>query len=239
MIEIFNLSVVSARILGMFLGLPLGDALPGMPRLFVSILFAFALGSSARVSECSSWLVLIPEFFAGIIIAAPIRFLTESAEMFGELLDTSRGQNIGSIVDPLNQQQSSDMATFSRLVVLNLSIHLGLFDRAIRAVWDSYEVLPAGALFSPNIDLLSLAIGSVSVVGIALRFSVVWLVAYLMTDIASALLAKVSHGLNFTSLAAILKMVLTFMLLVNLTSSPGEVSRIIEAQLSKLLLSGS
>jgi flagellar biosynthetic protein FliR len=239
MIELFNLSVISARIFGLFVGLPLGDALQAVPRLFISILFAFALGTSAKVSECSSLLVLIPEFVAGLIIAAPVRFLTESAEMFGELLDTARGQTIGSIVDPLNQQQSSDMATFSRLVVLNVAIQLGLFDRAICAVLESYEVLPAGTLFSSDIDLFSLAIGSVSVVAIALRFSAVWLVAYLITDITSALLAKVSHGLNFTSLATVLKMALTFILLLNLTSSPGEVFRIIELQLSKLSLSGS
>jgi len=239
MIEFLNISATSARIFGLFVGLPLGDALQTLPRLFISVLLALALGDSCKVSEYSSLLFLIPEFITGLIIAAPVRFLTESAEMFGELLDTARGQTIGSIVDPLNQQQSSDMAAFSRLVVLILSIQLGLLDRAVIAAAESYKVLQAGALFSSKMDLMSVALSGVSVVGIALRFSAVWLVAYLLTDIASALLAKVSHGLNFTTTATLLKMVFTFLLLLNLLSDPVEVIRIIQAQISKLLLSGA
>jgi flagellar biosynthesis protein FliR len=239
MIEFLNISAASARIFGLFVGLPLGDALQTLPRLFISVLLALALGDSCKVSEYSSLLFLIPEFITGLIIAAPVRFLTESAEMFGELLDTARGQTIGSIIDPLNQQQSSDMAAFSRLVVITLSIQLGLFDRAMASVAESYHVLPAGGLFSSRVDLFSFVAGGVSVVGIAIRFSAVWLVAYLITDIISALLAKVSHGMNFTTTATLVKMVITFLLLLNLVSDPAELIKIIDAQISKLSFSGA
>ena len=63
----------------------------------------------------------------------------------------------------------------------------------------------------------------ITIVGVALSFSSVWLVAYLVTDMAAGVLSKVVQGVSFTSTATLVKMVLTFILLFNLWMNPKEI----------------
>jgi flagellar biosynthesis protein FliR len=237
-LSLIAISSVAARIFGVLVLLPFGDALNTVPRLFIAFLLAIALGPID--TEVLQWSAIsfVSDFIIGLLIASPIRILTESAEMFGELIDTARGQTIGSIVDPLNGQQSSDMAAFSRLAVVNLAVYLGALDRGVTAVAESYKLLPSGSLLASRLSLIELAVNGASMVGVALRFSSVWMVAYLITDIATALLAKVSSGQNFTSGGTVLKMTLTFVLLLNLLENPTELLVIIEGQIQKMLWRG-
>ncbi len=222
-VDVLGVAGITARTFGMLISLPTGDGLQSLPRLFIAICFALALAPVVTMDSGASLIRLGPEFLIGVLIAAPARFLAEAAEMFGELIDTARGQTIGSVVDPLNGQQGSDMATIMRLAMVVVAIHLGAFDSCVEALKASYDVLPLGG--SPlYYDALSTIIRrGVAIVGLSLSFSSVWLVAYLLIDIATGIMAKVSHGLQFTSSAVILKTILTFILFINLLGNPSEI----------------
>jgi flagellar biosynthesis protein FliR len=237
-LSLISITSVAARIFGVLVLLPFGDALNTVPRLFIAFLLAVALGPIETDALQWSAISFVSDFIIGLLIASPILILTESAEMFGELIDTARGQTIGSIIDPLNGQQSSDMATFSRLVVVNLAVYLGALDRGVTAVAESYKLLPGDNLFASRLSLIELAVNGASMVGVALRFSAAWMVAYLITDIATALLAKVSSGQNFTSSGTVVKMALTFILLLSLLENPTELIKITESQIQKMLWRG-
>ncbi len=221
-LDVLGVAGITARTFGMLISLPTGDGLQTLPRLFIAVCLACALAPVVPIDSSFSVFRLGPEFLIGLLIAAPLRFLAEAAEMFGELIDTARGQTIGSVVDPLNGQQGSDMATIMRLAMVVLAIHLGAFDRCVEALKASYDALPLGGALLYNDVLTSVLRQGVAIVGVALSFSSVWLVAYLVTDIATGIMAKVSQGLQFTSTATVVKMIITFILFMNLLGNPRE-----------------
>ncbi len=238
--EALSIAGITARALGLLLILPIGEGLQVIPKLFIAVCFAFALAPGVTAPEEMSLIRLAPEFLVGVIIAAPTRFIAESGELFGELIDTARGQTLGSVVDPLNGQQSSDMATIIRIAMVVLAITLGALDRCVEALALSYSALPLGGALLFENALLSILHQGVAVVGIALGFSSVWLVAYLVIDIATGVMAKVTQGVQFTSTATILKMLITFILFLNLLGSPREISTLVgrHTQVPKWLTEG-
>jgi flagellar biosynthesis protein FliR len=126
------------------------------------------------------------------------------------------------------------MATIIRLAMLVLAINIGAFDRAIEALVASYQMVPVGGV-ALNIlkdgyhgALEVLLKQAISIATISLSFSASWLAAYLVIDIAMGLLAKVVQGVQFTSTATVLKMVITCVLFINLAANPRELIDLID-----------
>ncbi len=234
-VDIFAIAGITARTFGLLISLPTGDALQTLPRLFIAVCFAAALAPGVAMPDEFSWYRLIPEFLIGLLIAAPIRILAESGEMFGEIIDTARGQTIGSVMDPLNGQQVSDMATLTKLAVTILAIQLGGFDLCVAALKRSYDAFPLGGLEVGNDYLTTILRSGLEIVGAALAFSSVWLLAYLVTDLTAALFTKVSQGLCFSTTANVVKMVLTFLLLLNVLLQPKDVTHFVQRELNPSL----
>ncbi len=222
-IDVLGIAGITARTFGMLISLPTGDGLQMLPRLLVAVCFACALAPAIPVNSEFSLVRLGPEFLIGVLLAAPLRFLAEAGEMFGELIDTARGQTIGSVVDPLNGQQASDMASITRLAIVVLAIHLGAIDGSLEALRVSYVALPLGGPLLYESSLTAILRQGVATVGVAVSCCSVWLVAYLVIDIAAGITAKVTQGLQFTSAASIVKMFVTFALFMNLLANPREV----------------
>jgi flagellar biosynthesis protein FliR len=217
---------VSARIFGVLVCLPFGDALQSLPRLFLAVCFGVALSSHIELSATPAWHTPLTEFLVGLLLATPIRMFAEAAEMLGELLDTARGQTIGSVVDPLNGQQVSDMASLLRIGATVLVIQVGGFERMLEAVRSSYSYLPLVPPVIPEDFLHSIVTSGLRVVIDGCSLSSVWLLVYLLSDIAAALLSKMMHGVSFVSTASLVKLVMTLVLLVNLLMHPSQVSKI-------------
>jgi flagellar biosynthesis protein FliR len=93
----------------------------------------------------------------------------------------------------------------------------------VEALKASYDAVPLGVALLYDDLLSSVLRQGVAIVSVALSFSSVWLVAYLVTDIAAGIMAKVSQGLQFTSTATVIKMVITFTLFMNLLGNPQEI----------------
>lgn len=148
--------------------------------------------------------------------------------MFGELLDTARGQTIGSVVDPLNGQQNSDMASIARLGVVALALHMGALELMMETLKRSYILFPLGGELLAEDLLLDTVRRGFALIGVAIGFSTIWLVAYLMIDLVCAMFSKMVQGMYFTSTAGVAKLVITMFLLTNLLAEPHELREIID-----------
>ena len=226
-IDLASLLAITARGFGMLISLPTGEALGTLPRLFIAICFSAALTPTTYTSLEFSWYIIVAEFVFGLILAAPVRFIADGAEMFGEVVDTARGQTIGSVIDPLNGQQVSDMATIMRLSAVVLAIQFGGLEQMILALRQSQPNLLFGAIDLNSEVVVGLFRKGLSISGTMLALASVWLVAYLIIDIVCAACARVSQGLQFTSLSTLLKMIATFVLLLNIANQPGELYTLI------------
>lgn len=212
--------VVSARLFGVLIALPISEALHSIPKLLIALCFGLALAPHVFLTTDISWYALPSECLIGFLLATPVRILAESFEMVGEWLDTARGQTIASVMDPLHGQQGSDMATIFRFASVALVTYIGGFEQIVATVQTSYSFAPLHAPFDTHELLPTLTRGGLSLLAAVCSLTSVWLLVYLLTDIFAALLAKVSHGLCFSSLSTIIKMLCTCALLANLVAHP-------------------
>jgi len=227
-LEGLAIASVSARVFGALLALPFGEALHILPRLCIALCLGLAIAPDVAIARPVAWYWLAIELFIGFILVSPIRILSEAFEMLGEWIDTARGQTISSVMDPLNGQQSSDLATLFRLGATTLVIALGGLERVVEALYASYLVFKVG---TPPIadDLLSiLSHSGLQLLSATSSLCCVWLLAYLLTDLYAAIFAKNAHGLSFTTTSTFLKMFFTFVLLLNLVNDPHQIRHLIE-----------
>lgn len=212
--------VLAARVFGVLVSLPIGDGLQTLPRLFISLCFGAALAGNIETSIELQWYRLPLEFLIGVVLALPVRILADSLEMFGEILDTARGQMVSSINDPLNGARVSDMASLFRIAGMIVAIHVGAIEQVLISVRNSYGHTPSLPWGLEHDCLLSITAICSAIVSASLSLSSVWLLAYLIVDLSSALLARTMHGLQFTSVGTVLKLTLTFILIGNAIAHP-------------------
>lgn len=215
--EIESIAPVAARVFGALVGLPIGDGLQLLPRLCLSVLCGVVIAPGVPHLYASSLLMLPADFGIGYMLAVPSRCMGEVAAMFGEILDTGRGQTLAAIVDPLNGQQVSDLTTVTRLGVIALVISLGGIEAALTAVRISFEGPPTSGLLLESQALMGILQTSIALAGSALHLASIWLLAFLLVDIGCACMAKVAHGLSFSNTAAVAKLIAACFLLLEVT----------------------
>lgn len=223
-------SLLFARSLGVTAILPLGDSLVLFPRLLLTVGLSAALYPVVEglALEPTAPLSLIAEFVVGVMVGAPVRIAVESAEMFGELIDTARGQTIGSIQDPLGGQVASDLAAISRTLTLIALTHFGALEAVAQGVALSYKPFPCGGVVARSLERGPLEVFwfLISIVAGSLNLAALWIVIFIAVDLTCVVASRVSQGLSFSSTAALTKMAVTFFLLLLLVQevqgAPGE-----------------
>jgi flagellar biosynthesis protein FliR len=226
------LCAVSARCFGLLLSLPVGDSIQALPRLLLAVglgwcLMPIAAPSAAAIAPVScAW-----EFVLGLLIGAPLRFVSDAAEMFGELIDSARGQTISAVVDPLNGQTPSDLAAVCRTAAIGLALSLGALDVLVRSLAQSFALFPAGCGLAGVEGADALARWGLAVVGVSLRLSAIFFGAFVMVDLVAGIAARLLKGVQFVTASGIAKAALTFFLLAVLAQAIQQVpqSRLMNA----------
>ena len=213
---------VAARCFGVLLSLPVGETIQSLPRLLLAIGWGVAVAPT--VTHCQgaesalSALSCLWEFGMGMLLGAPLRFVVDTAELFGELIDTARGQTLSSVIDPLNGQGASDLAVLCRTAAAALAVHVGALELLAVDLRESYLFFPLGAPWRGVFEAGELFRWGLSIVELVLRTSAIWLVAFIMTDITAAIAARMIKGLQFTLAGSVVKCFLTVVLLGTLVS---------------------
>jgi type III secretion protein T len=192
----------------------LGEALSTFPRFLIAVGLSLVISPSLAVEGEISSLSLLTEFVIGFVLGAPLRFVADMSEMIGELLDTARGQTISAVLDPLQGHGGSDLATLAKLSSVAVALMCGALEVVVRALDRSVEVVPLGSsAFEPSL-LRGVARSGAFLLGEGMRVCAVWVGAFLLIDVTCSLLSRVVSGLAFTQTAALLKMLVVFLLLL-------------------------
>jgi flagellar biosynthesis protein FliR len=228
---------VFARCLGVVAILPFGDTLSVIPRLILAIGLTAVSVSSGDISsshgledsaELSAWLWPVLEFVVGVVIGSPIRVVVESGEMLGEIIDTTRGQTIGSVQDPLSGHSGSDLAVVCRLGILVGVFHFGALEYTAATVVQSYDVLPMGSV-AGGVFAATLSVWGSAVLDIAARsiqLALVWVVPFIVIDMVTAVAHRICTAFSFSVSGIVVKTMVTYMIfglwLVDLKAAPSE-----------------
>jgi flagellar biosynthesis protein FliR len=217
-------AALALRCFGFIISLPLGEALNTFPRFFLAVGLAVALHPVALVSGELSAISLVVEFVIGFVLGAPLRFVVDVSEMVGELIDTSRGQTISAVLDPLHGQGNSDLAVLAKNAAVVCSLAVGALEISLGGLARSVSVIPIGTLLH-NEALVQGLLKAATFLGVeGMRMCVVWLGAFLLIDLGCSIASRLISGLSFTQSGGVLKMIVMFVLLMVFMSEGGRLS---------------
>lgn len=225
-----GLLVPCTRAFAFVLSLPIADAVPGFPRFFIALLVGTALPDSDWGSSDGELILVGRELVIGYLLGYPFRFVSDISECLGELLDTARGQTIGSINDPLNGPSGSDLAVLLRCAACALALQGGALAFGVQALRVSLEILPP--CHTLNLFAASRQVQlhcSEMLFALSTSF-IIFVAAFAMVDVVAALCSRVCTHVSFSTTTQLAK----FLTLIALTALSvvywqGELGRVAAA----------
>ena len=203
--EVIFFMLVLSRVAGIFAALPVfgGRTMPltiKVITVFMMTLVCFPTLSVALPQVPPDAFSLALLAFSEIMIGLTLAFITQiifaAVEFSGQIIGMQMGLTISSIIDPSRGTQTQIMSViqtlFATLMFLSLNIH-HLF---IRAIMDSFKVIPMGGwrMSGELVNFLVIRTADIFIIGIRLAAPV--MVALLLATVALGIMARAFPQMN-------------------------------------------
>jgi flagellar biosynthetic protein FliR len=203
--EIIFFMLVLSRVAGIFAALPVfgGHAVPLRIKVFAVLMITLVCFPTLSVAlpqvppdAFSLALLVFSEVMVGLTLAFITQIIFAAVEFSGQIIGMQMGLTISSILDPSRGTQTQIMSVvqtlFATLMFLSLNIH-HIF---IRAIIDSFKVIPLGGwhLSGELINFLVIRTADIFIIGIRLAAPV--MVALLLTTVALGIMARAFPQMN-------------------------------------------
>jgi flagellar biosynthesis protein FliR len=157
--------------------------------------------------------LMIKEMLVGFAFAYAIAGLFAAVTTAGSFLDTLIGFSFGSLIDPINNQQSGVLTQLYALVGVVIFVVIGGDAWVIRGLAETYDVVPMQAM--P--DIAAMAQGAVHVFGqiflSAVQVAAPVLLAVIITDASFGVVSRVMPQLNVFAVGFPAKILVGFVLI--------------------------
>lgn len=236
--------LVLARMAGVFVfvPLPVKDAGPSVARIVFAVASTVALfprwpavdvAGASMPAQMTAW--MISEAALGLTIGLMAGFLAEALTLGAQILSLQAGYAYASVVDPTTQADSDVLQVFAQLTAGLLFFTLGLHRFVIRVFAASLDSYPPGRfVLNRNLVESVTQLGShVFTIGLRLAFPIVGLL--LMTEIALALLGRISAQLHLGMHGPAIKMMLALLTLVSVLGIAPQLYRNYAAEVFSLI----
>lgn len=173
---------------------------PATVRVGLTVLLAVLLAPIVTVPASASATVLVAsllrEMAIGLALALAIRGLIAGAEFAGHYTGLQVGLSMGSLIDPQTGVRNNIVALLYGSLAVIICFFLNLHHALLRALVESYELLPIGlGGVSPSLaESVAELFGMIIVLGVRIAAPVV--VVLLLVEVALGLLARVAPALN-------------------------------------------
>jgi flagellar biosynthetic protein FliR len=204
-VELFFLILV--RISGMIFMVPIFNdkSIPVILKVGISLLLVFLLFPLLRHQGhpplfagglLMALLVIVRELAIGITVGFMAAMLLASVQTAGQLMGFQMGFSIVNVIDPVSSVQVSIIAQLQYLVALLLFLSMGAHRWFIKAMNESFQLIPLGG-FSLSNDFLQLLIHySANLFVIAIKLSAPLMVALLLCNVILGVLARTVPQMN-------------------------------------------
>ena len=202
--NIFILIVV--RVTGIFVAAPVfaRNNLPALMKIGLSVTIAFIMlpllqNNDALVIDSFIQMAVysISEFLIGILIGFIAFVYFTSVYLAGTIIDTQMGFGMVNVFDPQTNTQIPVMGNFYNNIISLLFIVVNGHHLLIRALVNSYRILPLG--FSPNISIESVNLMTrifIEIFMLAAKFSAPVLIAVFLANVLLGILARTMPQMN-------------------------------------------
>jgi len=215
--------LVLSRVLGVFVYLPLPgrDAGPSMPRVVLAFATTVAItpywpATGPEPTPALLILWLSSELALGLTIGLVVGFLSEALTVGAQVLSLQAGYAYASVVDPTTQADSDVLQVLAQLLGGLLFFSFGLDHMAIRTFTYSLRTFPPGQfMLTANLARAISALSS-NIFVVALKLALPVVAVLLTTEMALAVVGRLSAQLHLGTNAASIKMLLTLLILVSI-----------------------
>ncbi len=163
-------------------------------------------------------MLMLKEFFVGFTFAYVSSSVFEGIQMAGRFIDVQRGSSMSEVMAPQIQEKVSEIGQFQFQLALIIFFMLGLHRAFIRALIESFTIIPATKFpemtggWTPAAELITQTTFHALYIGVQLSMPIV--LALLMTDMFFGIVNKVAPQINVFFLSMPVKMGLGIFLLL-------------------------
>lgn len=201
--------VLSAlRVGGLMLVAPVWSAKPVPMRLKTAliVIFALLLNPAATAGVDVETLRITPATFLsesaiGLVVGLSAALFIAGAEAAGEQMTVAIGLSGAAIFDPVNNTQGAILAQFMQMLALLIVLMAGGHLMMLRALSDTFHVLPLGAPVHLGEGFRAFVPMARSVFTSGMQFAAPVVAAVLVLNIALAILGRAAPKLQIMSVA--------------------------------------
>ncbi len=181
-------------------------------------------------------IIVLKEAATGLLIGFSASICTSILNFAGQLVDMETGLSMVTLFDPQSNESVTITGAYYQYVVTLLLLVSGMYQFVLRAVCDSFVLIPVnGAVFKSE----SLLVGMVAFMGdylsIGFRLCLPVFVAALLLNAVLGILAKVSPQLNMFAVGIQLKIVLGLAVLFLTVGLLPSVSTVILSKMKEMV----
>jgi len=203
--EVIFFMLVLSRVAGIFAALPVfgGRTVPTRIKAIVVIMITLVCFPTLSISPppmptdaFSLALLAFSEIMIGLTLGFITQIIFAAVEFSGQIIGMQMGLTISSIIDPSRGTQVQIMSVFQTLFATLMFLSLNIHHLFIRAIMDSFRVIPLGGwhLSGELVNFLVIRTADIFIIGIRLAAPV--MVALLLTTVALGIMARAFPQMN-------------------------------------------
>ena len=220
--EIIFFMLVLSRVAGIFAAMPVfgGRRMPTRIKAITVLMITLVCFPTLSVTlpnvpsdAFSLALLIFSEVMVGLTLAFIAQIIFAAVEFSGQIIGMQMGLTIASILDPSQGTQTQIMSVVQTLFATLLFLSLNIHHMFIRAIMDSFKVIPLGGwhLSGELVNFLVMRTADIFIIGIRLAAPV--MVALLLTTVALGIMARAFPQMNIFMVSMPLNIGLGLMIL--------------------------
>lgn len=220
--EIFLFALVLCRIAGLFAALPVfgGRRLPTRIKIVTVLAITIVCLPILKITPppvpsdaFSLGILVLQELMIGLTLAFITQIIFAAVELSGQIIGLQMGFSISSVIDPNMGNQMQIMSVMQSLLATLFFLSLNIHHAFIRAIVDSFTVIPLGGwkMSEALLQFLVKSTSDVFILGIRLAAPV--MVTLLLTSVVLGIMARAFPQMNVFMVSFPLNIGLGFMVL--------------------------
>jgi flagellar biosynthesis protein FliR len=221
-VEVIAFMLVLSRIAGIFAALPVFSArgLPVQAKVITILMVTLVCFPSLMVHAppmptdvFTLGLLLLREMAIGLMIAFITQIIFAAIEFGGQIIGMQMGFSISQIIDPSQGNQAQIMAVLQTLLATLMFFSLNIHHLFIRAIVDSFSVIPIGGWHLNGEVMTFLVKRTTDVFVIGVRLAAPVMVSLLLTSVAMGIMARAFPQMNIFMISLPLNIGIGFIVL--------------------------
>ena len=185
-----------ARVGGLFMVAPILGSRTAPVRVRAAVAFFLATAIAVDAGPIRLFAALSLEVAIGFTVGTVAQFVFGGVQMAGQLAGIQMGVGLSNLIDPQTQEHVTALAQWQNLLALLVFLAVDGHHLLIRAIAESFTLVPIGGGFPTTDGLGRVLVLAGSIFVIALRVAAPIIVMLLLINGAMAVLAKLIPQLN-------------------------------------------